>query len=193
MTKIIFLYGAMNSGKSTMLLQSSFNYNERDMSTMLFIPKVINTGYIQSRIGIRHDACMFDNDYNFYENIESLGFNIKCIMIDEAQFLNKDQVLQLCKVADELKILVLCYGLRSDFKGEPFEGSKYLLTLADKLVELKTICQCGNKAIMNMRKKDKDSIFIPIIDGDQIDIGGNEKYIALCRKCYYGAIEQIYE
>jgi thymidine kinase len=180
----------MNSGKSTMLLQSAFNYEERGMDVMLFIPKIIGSEYITSRIGLQRKAIVFDTSYDFFN---TLGERVvSCILIDEAQFLTKAHVLQLCRICDELNIPVLCYGLRSDFKGEPFEGSMYLLTLADKLVELKTICLCSKKATMNMRIQTPlnttiltSNTLTPILQGNQIEIGGNDKYISLCRKCYY--------
>lgn len=184
-----------------MLLQSEFNYRERDMDVCIFIPKIIQSAVITSRIGIEREAIVFDEYFDFYTYIDNIVKISKkaCIMVDEAQFLCKNQVLQLCQIVDRLDIPVLCYGLRSDFKGEPFEGSKYLLTLADKLIELKTICYCGKKAIMNLRKKvpiPEDTVkatgentlknrIIPITEGSQVDIGGNDKYIALCRKCYF--------
>lgn len=175
----------MNSGKSTILLQAAFNYSERNMKIMLFIPRLMETNLITSRIGLQKEAHVFDTDDDLFEIMKKTT-DISCILIDEAQFLTKEHVLQLCKVCDILKIPVMCYGLRSDFMGEPFEGSKYLLTLADKLSELKTICICGNKATMNMRKVESSSLtnLTPILEGAQVDIGGNEKYISLCRKCY---------
>jgi thymidine kinase len=128
-------------------------------------------------------ARVFDQSFDFYEYLKGVNV-IRCVLIDEAQFLTKAQVLNLAKVVDELSIPVLCYGLRTDFLGEPFEGSKYLLAIADKLVELKTICYCGKKATMNLRKKQDATGVVAISEGAQVDIGGNDKYIALCRKCY---------
>jgi thymidine kinase len=192
MAKIRFIYAAMNSGKSTMLLQTAFNYKERGMEVIMFLPKLIGTNLIVSRIGLQHKAIVFDANFNFFDEIKKT-IGISCVLIDEAQFLSKEHVLQLCRVCDELNIPILCYGLRSDFKGEPFEGSKYLLTLADELVELKTICVCNKKAIMNMRKVKDTSILslTPVLQGDQVEIGGNDKYISLCRKCYFD-IASIY-
>ncbi len=185
MAKLYFYYAAMNSGKSTLLLQSNFNYEERKMQTIIFIPKLIQNKNINSRIGLKKEAINIDESFDFYKYLQDKQ-NISCIMIDEAQFLKKQQVLDLCHVVDKLNIPVLCYGLRSDFLGEPFEGSKYLLTLADKLIELKTMCYCGKKATMNLRiKKDCESFTSVVKEGPQIEIGGNDKYISLCRKCYY--------
>lgn len=175
----------MNAGKSTLLLQSAYNYNERNFDTIIYSPIINNRdklGIISSRIGLSAKANIFRNDDNLYEitkNIKQLNNNIACILIDEAQFLTRAQVIQLTTIVDELNLPVLCYGLRSDFQGEPFEGSKYLLTLADHLIELKTICHCGKKAIMNLRI---DTNGNPIKTGEQILIGGNESYIATCRQ-----------
>ena len=185
MAKLHFYYSAMNAGKSTVLLQSSYNYKERGMDTLLFIPKIDDrsgVGKISSRIGLSQDALPTDNDFNFYEYVSKKLENnnkIKCVLIDEAQFLTKEQVKSLCDVTDFLNIPVLAYGIRSDFTGEPFEGSKYLLVWADILVEIKTICHCGRKATMNLRIDSKGK---SVKDGAQIEIGGNERYIAVCRK-----------
>jgi thymidine kinase len=178
----------MNSGKSAILLQSAFNYEERNMKVLTFIPKIINCDEIVSRIGLRSKATVFDEEFNFIQCLRSTE-GISCVLVDEAQFLTKNHVLQLCQVCDELSIPVLCYGLRSDFLGEPFEGSKYLLVLADKLIEIKNVCFCGKKATMNMRKTtDAEGHASPVTEGNQIDIGGNDKYISLCRKCYFDTI-----
>ncbi len=185
MAKLHFYYSAMNAGKSTTLLQSSYNYNERGMDTLLYAPMVddrYGVGNIATRIGLQAPAIAFNDEFNIYESAESelkRNKNIKCILIDEAQFLNKKQVNELTDIADRLNIPVLAYGLRSDFMGEPFEGSSYLLALADTLIELKTICHCGKKATMNMRI-DQDGNAVTA--GKQIDIGGNERYVSTCRK-----------
>lgn len=185
MAKLHFYYSAMNAGKSTTLLQSSYNYNERGMDTLLYAPMVddrFGVGNIATRIGLQAPAIAFNDEFNIYESAESelkRNKNIKCILIDEAQFLNKKQVNELTDIADRLNIPVLAYGLRSDFMGEPFEGSSYLLALADTLIELKTICHCGKKATMNMRI-DQDGNAVTA--GKQIDIGGNERYVSTCRK-----------
>lgn len=184
MAKLHFYYSAMNAGKTTTLLQSNYNYQERGMETLLFIPSIDTRhacGVIASRIGLNAKAYPFENTFNFFtyvcEFIEKS--KISCILIDEAQFLTKDQVVQLTRIVDELKIPTLTYGLRSDFMGEPFEGSQYLLAWADELSEIKTICHCGRKATMNPRIDENGKI---IREGIQIEIGGNDRYIALCRK-----------
>ena len=174
----------MNAGKTTKLLQSSFNYKERGMKTLLYTFKFDNRfgeSKIASRIGLNEVANTYDNATQLYKEI-SKHKEIACILIDEAQFLTKNQVKELCQVVDQLNIPVLAYGLRSDFLGEPFEGSMYLLLWADELVEVKTICYCGKKAIMNAKFDSSNKI---IRSGEQIDIGGNEKYISLCRKHYF--------
>lgn len=187
MAKLYFYYSAMNAGKSTALLQSSFNYRERGMNTLLFtaaIDERYGPGIIRSRIGIEKNALMFDPDTDMFEAVakELKTTEIHCALIDEAQFLSRDQVFALGRVADELGIPVLCYGLRTDFQAELFEGSKHLLALADELVELKTICPCGRKATMNLRIGEDGKA---VKEGAQKVIGGNERYIALCRKHFY--------
>jgi len=175
----------MNAGKSTTLLQSSYNYNERGMDTLLFVPEIdtrYGAGKISSRIGLEQNAVNFDENFDFYYHVEQAlhaNNNIKCILIDEAQFLNKTQVEQLCRITESLNIPALAYGLRSDFRGEPFEGSRYLMAWADQLIELKTICHCGKKATMNMRVNEHGE---KVSEGAQIEIGGNERYVATCRK-----------
>lgn len=183
MAKIYFYYSAMNAGKSTTLLQSSYNYIERGMQTLLFAPKIDNRfgkPTIYSRIGLKQEAVGFDRDLDLYEyvkgSMQTLA-RLKCVLVDEVHFLKKDQVKQLVKIATKLKIAVLCYGLRSDFQGEPFEGSQYLLAWAHEIVEIKTICHCGRKATMNLRV---DSNGNPVEEGSQIQIGGNESYISTC-------------
>ncbi len=186
MAKLYFYYSAMNSGKTTILIQSAFNYEERNMRVEVFVPEIMGSGVVKSRIGLERKAHTFNINDDLYDMVNSFSDDISCIMIDEAQFLKKKQVYDLCRVCDELNIPVLCYGLRIDFRGEPFEGSAYLLSMADKLVEIKTICLCGKKASMNMRKVKNENItdLIPIFDGEQIEIGGNDNYISLCRRCY---------
>jgi thymidine kinase len=181
MAKLYFYYSAMNAGKSTTLLQSAYNYEERGMKVLLFTPDFDNRakeGTIASRIGLVASAVMFDSHFDFFKYISSQE-KPHCVLIDESQFLNKTQVIQLGKVADELKIPVLCYGLRTDFQGELFEGSRYLLALADELSEIKTICYCGKKATMVLRLNDKGDV---VREGSQILIGGNDRYISVCRK-----------
>lgn len=174
----------MNAGKSTTLLQSSFNYIERGMRTMLFTAAIddrYGTGIIKSRIGIEVGAHIFDADTDLFGAAaeEARGGGLNCVLVDEAQFLTRDQVFQLCQICDDLGIPVLCYGLRTDFQANLFEGSKHLLALADELQELKTICTCGKKAIMNLRIDQKGDA---VKKGAQKEIGGNDRYIALCRK-----------
>ncbi len=188
MAKLHFYYSAMNAGKSTVLLQSSHNYNERGMDTLLFVPSIddrYGVGKITTRLGLQADAIAIE----YYENIfthtrQALDRNpnIKCVLVDEAHFLCKSQVVQLAQITDDLSIPVLAYGLRTDFRAEPFEGSLYLLALADVLIEIKTICHCGRKATMNMRI---DEFGQAVREGQQIEIGGNERYIATCRKHFH--------
>jgi thymidine kinase len=176
----------MNAGKTTRLLQSSFNYKERGMNTLIYTSKLDNRSgdaKVASRIGISAKALTFDNELKIFDDVsERLRKNVTCVLFDEAQFLTKKQVLDLCKIVDELNVPILTYGLRTDFLGEPFEGSQYLLLLADELIEIKTVCHCGRKAIMNAKFDANKKI---IKAGEQIDIGGNEKYVALCRKHYF--------
>ncbi|MDC1131239.1 thymidine kinase [Gammaproteobacteria bacterium] len=184
MAKVHFFYSTMNAGKSTALLQSNYNYHERGMETLLFLPKIdadSNDGKIHSRIGLTAGAHSVDLDFNFFNFVsqEKIKKNISCILIDEVQFLTKDQVRQVCKVSDELNIPAMCYGIRTDFQGKLFEGSAELLALADNLIELKTVCDCGRKAIMVVRLDEKGKV---VKDGDQIKIGGNDSYKVFCRK-----------
>lgn len=184
MAKLHFYYSAMNAGKTTTLLQSNYNYQERGMKTLLFIPAIDTRhaqGIIASRIGLNAEAHAFEPTFNFFDHVKNFTetTKISCVLIDEAQFLTKEQVLQLARIVDELKIPTLAYGLRSDFMGEPFEGSRYLLVLAEEISEIKTICHCGRKATMNARMDQHGKI---LREGEQIAIGGNDLYIALCRK-----------
>ena len=174
----------MNAGKSTSLLQSSYNYKERGLNTLVMAPELDNrygVGKVTSRIGLESDATTFKTEIDLYELIlqQHQHKALNCILIDEAQFLTKEQVFQLGEVTDRLKIPVLAYGLRTDFQGEPFEGSKYLLAWADNLKELKAICHCGSKATMVVRLDENGS---PIREGTQVQIGGNDSYISMCRK-----------
>ncbi len=182
MAKLYFYYSAMNAGKSTVLLQSAYNYKERGMEVLLFTAQIdarFGQGKIASRIGLKADAVTFNTEFNLLEYTKQQKQELACVLVDEAQFLTKTQVMQLTDIVDELNIPVLAYGLRSDFLAEPFEGSKYLLIWADNLVEIKTICHCGKKAMMNARM---DAEGKPVKAGMQIDIGGNDKYVPLCRK-----------
>ena len=184
MAKLYFYYASMNAGKSTTLLQASFNYRERGMQTMMFTAAIDDrwrAGVITSRIGIEAAAHPFDAGTDLEAAIaaEHALTPVACVLIDEAQFLCRDQVFALARVADDHGIPVLAYGLRTDFRAELFEGSACLLALADVLVELKAVCVCGRKAIMNLRI---DAAGQPIRDGAQTEIGGNESYVALCRR-----------
>lgn len=184
MAKLYFYYSSMNAGKSTTLLQADFNYRERGMETMLWTAALddrYQQGVITSRIGLEQQAHKFDPDVNLWEQIskEHAGRPLNCVLIDEAQFLTRDQVLQLARLADEAGIPVLCYGLRTDFQAELFPGSAALLGLADALVELKAVCECGRKATMNLRV---DGEGRAVKAGAQTEIGGNDLYIALCRR-----------
>lgn len=184
MAKLYFYYSAMNAGKSTVLLQSSHNYRERGMKTLLFTPAIdtrYQQGVIYSRIGLSEAALIFQNSDNLYQLVKEQREDYACILIDEAQFLTRDQVFQLTEIADQLNIPVLSYGLRTDFKGELFEGSQYLLAWADELIEIKTICHCGRKATMILRLNEKGEV---VLDGDQVFIGGNNTYVSTCRKHY---------
>lgn len=191
MAKLYFYYSTMNAGKSTVLLQSAYNYKERGMDTLLFTPAIdkrYGEGKITSRIGLKADAVSFDSDFNLFEyckEYKKTHPKLECVLIDEAQFLNKSQVMQLTDIVDKLNLPVLAYGLRSDYRGEPFLGSIYLLILADNLIEIKTICFCGKKAIMHTRIDQKGKV---ITEGNQIHIGGNESYQAVCRKHFKEAL-----
>lgn len=194
MAKLYFYYSAMNAGKSTTLLQSSHNYRERGMETLLFTPAIdtrFGLGKISSRIGIDSEAISIDSDFNMFEyvkqKLQKPDSRLKCVLIDEAQFLTKEQVLQLSKIPDALKIPVLAYGIRTDFRAEPFPGSLYLLAWADELIELKTICHCGSKATMNMRIDENDQ---KVTEGSQVEIGGNDRYVATCRKHFNAGISK---
>jgi len=185
MAKLYFYYSSMNAGKSTNLLQSNYNYQERGMDTLIFTPVIDDRnelGKITSRIGLAANAITFSQDFDFFTFIEQQikeKPNVKCVLLDEAQFLTKIQVQQLAKITDECHIPVLCYGLRTDFQGELFTGSQYLLAWAQELIEIKTICHCGSKATMVLRI---DEMGKPIRQGAQIEIGGNDRYIAVCHK-----------
>jgi len=182
--QLYFYYSAMNAGKSTSLLQSAYNYKERGMESIIFTASIDNRygkGKVTSRIGLSQDADIFSNDCDLFEIMQQKLTDgpIHCVLIDECQFLTKQQVKQLSQVVDQLKIPVLCYGLRTDFMGEPFEGSLYLMSWADKLIELKTVCHCGRKATMVVRT---DSDGNALHSGSQVEIGGNERYVSMCRQ-----------
>ena len=186
MAKLYFYYSTMNAGKSTTLLQSSYNYRERDMNTLVYTAAIddrFGVGKVTSRIGISQDDFLFRSETNLFDEINKhlKKEKVHCVLVDEAQFLSKQQVYQLSDVVDKLKIPVLCYGLRTDFQAELFEGSKYLLAWADQLEELKTICYCGRKANFVLRLNDQGDV---IKEGAQIQIGGNDSYLSVCRLHY---------
>jgi thymidine kinase len=185
MAKLYFYYSTMNAGKSTALLQAAHNYAERCLSTLLFIARLDDRagGRIKSRIGIEAEADRFDADTDFWALLSESRTN--CVLIDEAQFLTVAQVRQLARVVDEANIPVMCYGLRTDFRGELFPGSAALLAWADTLSELKTICCCGRKATMVVRVSPDGSVER---SGQQVEIGGNERYVSLCRKHFSESI-----
>ncbi|HHF6578086.1 TPA: thymidine kinase [Haemophilus influenzae] len=193
MAKLYFYYSTMNAGKSTTLLQSSYNYRERDMNTLVYTAAIddrFGVGKVTSRIGISQDAFLFRSETNLFDEIDEhlKKQKVHCVLVDEAQFLSKQQVYQLSNVVDKLKIPVLCYGLRTDFQAELFEGSKYLLAWADQLEELKTICYCGRKANFVLRLNDQGEV---IKEGAQIQIGGNDSYLSVCRLHYKEKCGQI--
>lgn len=184
MAKLYFYYSSMNAGKSTALLQSSYNYRERGMNTLVLAPEFddrYGVGKVASRIGIEAEATTFGPEKDLLELVRSRHEQeaLHCILIDEAQFLTKQQVFQLGEVTDKLNIPVLAYGLRTDFQGEPFEGSKYLLAWSDNLNEIKAICHCGRKATMVVRF---DATGEAVREGSQIEIGGNDRYVSMCRR-----------
>jgi thymidine kinase len=184
MAKLYFYYSAMNAGKSTTLLQAEYNYRERGMNPLLISPLLDNRhgiGKITSRLGLQANAHGINQETDVFEFVKAKHSTAKidCLLIDEAQFLSENQVKQLARCADELNVPVLCYGLRTDFQGNLFPGSKILLGWADALTEIKTICHCGRKATMNMRI---DANGKAVTEGEQVDIGGNERYVSVCRR-----------
>ena len=183
MAQLYFYYSAMNAGKSTALLQSAYNYREQKMHVALFTAALddrFGEGLIASRIGLKSEAYLFDPQFDLLGKVTELHQQQKldCIFVDEAQFLSKDQVKQLTVIVDNLHIPVLAYGLRTDFVGETFEGSRYLLAWADKIIELKTICHCGRKANFVVRLDPQGQA---VKEGEQIEVGGNDKYESMCR------------
>mgnify|MGYP003324967749 FL=1 len=184
MAKLHFFYSTMNAGKSTSLLQSNHNYKETGLDTLIFLPdetSKLSKGKIVSRIGLSAKAIITNKDFDFYTFVKNNKTKkLSCVLIDEAQFLSKIQVRQLGKVADLLNIPVMCYGIRTDFQGELFEGSSELLSLADNLIELKTICyDCGRKATMVVRRDENSKI---VTEGSKVVVGGNDIYTPVCRK-----------
>ena len=184
MAKLYFYYSAMNAGKSTSLLQSAYNYKERGMRPFIMSAAIDNRysiGKVTSRIGLEAEAYLFHKEDDLFKILseENKKQGINCVLIDESQFLSREQVKQLAIAVDDLDIPVLCYGIRTDFRGELFPGSQHLLAWADNLIELKTICHCGSKATMVVRTDEDGNI---INDGDQVVIGGNDRYQSMCRK-----------
>lgn len=190
MAKLYFHYSTMNAGKSTLLLQASYNYRERGMQTYLMTAALdgrAGKGQIGSRIGIRSSADTFDAESDLFEMLKKRKKQgpCACVFVDEAQFLSKEQVWQLARAVDDLNLPVMCYGLRVDFQGELFPGSAALLALADEMREARTICFCGKKATMVVRQDDHGNA---LLDGDQVLIGGNETYVSLCRRHWREAV-----
>lgn len=194
MAKLYFYYASMNAGKSTTLLQADFNYRERGMATMLWTAALDQRKFdglggkpIASRIGLEKEAHLFDAATDLWERVSAAHAvePLACVLVDEAQFLSAEQVWQLARVADEARIPVLCYGLRTDFQGELFPGSAALLGIADALIEIKAICHCGRKSTMNLRVDESGGA---VTSGAQTEIGGNERYVALCRKHFSEAL-----
>ncbi|MBI3884460.1 MAG: thymidine kinase [Opitutae bacterium] len=190
MSKLYFYYSAMNAGKSTVLLQSSYNYHERGMRTLLFVPAIdtrAGAGLVRSRIGLEAPALPLPADEDVFAHVKAAHATqpVACVLVDEAQFLTPAQVAQLSDIADTLRIPVLCYGLRTDFQARLFPGSAALLGLADNLIELKTICHCGRKATMNLRIGADGRA---VREGAQVEIGGNDRYVAMCRRHFKEAL-----
>ena len=194
MAKVHFFYSTMNAGKSTALLQSAHNYHETGNETILFIPREDaerTSGLIKSRIGLSASAIVIDAKLKIFEYVqkEVEKRKIDAILVDEAQFLKKHHVLQMCKICDELEIPVMCYGIRTDFRGELFEGSGSLLALADNLIELKTVCnECSKKATMVVRLDENGKV---VTKGSKVQIGGNDVYRVLCRKHFNEATKLL--
>ncbi len=187
MSKLYFRYAAMNAGKSTHLLQAAYNYEERGMTVRLFTAALDDrsgVGLISSRLGLTRQVETFGEDTVF--DSAWVGEGVACLLIDEAQFLTPEQVRQLHRLAHQHPVPVLCYGLRSDFRGDPFPGSIQLLALADALEEMKTICACARKASMNLRI---DAEGRRVKDGEQVLIGGNDRYRAVCPSCFYSEVD----
>ena len=181
MAKLYFRYSAMNAGKSTGLLQVAHNYEEQGQQVCLYTAAIdhrYGIGQVTSRLGPQREAAIFDAQFDFFEQAPQ----VSCVLVDEAQFLTANQVRQLHRLAHLRGVPVICYGLRSDFLGEPFTGSTYLLALADTIEELKNICTCGKKATMNIRLDENGR---RVVAGEQIDIGGNERYRHVCGRCFY--------
>ena len=185
MAKLYFRYSAMNAGKSTALLQVAHNYGEHGRAVWIYTSALddrFGVGIVTSRLGPQRRATTFDDTTDFYAEVAGAGTDLACVLVDEAQFLTPDQVRQLHRVAHVLNVPAICYGIRSDFLGEPFPGAAYLLTLADSIEELKTVCACGKKATMNLRLDEHGK---RITEGAQIAIEGDVRYIQQCGACFY--------
>jgi len=196
MAKLYFYYASMNAGKSTTLLQADFNYRERGMATMLWTAAFDDRGggegsgrAIASRIGLATDAHRYEPDTDLWARVTAANAvePLACVLVDEAQWLSAEQVWQLARIADEAHIPVLCYGLRTDFRGELFPGSAVLLGIADALIELKAVCHCGRKATMNLRVDESGGA---VREGAQVEVGGNDRYVALCRRHFTEAMRR---
>lgn len=195
MASLYFTYSAMNAGKSTSLLQVAYNYEERGQSVLLLTPALdtrSGTGRIHSRLGIDREALTFTNKTDLFKLVSDMLTQtaVDCVLLDEAQFLSEGQVWALAKVTDILNVPVMCYGIRTDAFGRAFPGSAVLLAIADKLVEMKTICHCGRKATMSLRV---DAHGKAVSSGEQISIGGNDKYVSCCRKHWLHALQEAGE
>lgn len=186
MAQLYFYYSAMNAGKSTSLLQSAYNYREQGMQVALFTAAIddrYGRGVIRSRIGLQESAGLFDADTVFFKPLvqQHKSEPLACVLVDEAQFLSTEQVNELARIVDELNVPVLCFGIRTDFQGELFPGAARLLAIADKLLELKTVCTCGRKATMTVRLDESGQV---VAAGEQVEIGGNDRYESKCRRHY---------
>lgn len=193
MAQLYFYYSAMNAGKSTSLLQSAHNYREQGMHVALFTAAIddrYGRGIIRSRIGLQASAQLFETSSEFLSTVQSMHSEtpLACVLVDEAQFLTRSQVDQLARVVDELNVPVLCFGIRTDFQGELFPGSSRLLAIADKLAELKTVCVCGRKATMTVRLDDAGKV---VAAGEQVQIGGNDRYESKCRRHYRELVDSL--
>lgn len=185
MAQLYYRYGAMNSGKSIEIIKVAHNYEEQGKSVII-MTSALDTreerGTVASRVGLSRSAYVIESDTNCYDMVQKIDSNASCVLIDEAQFLSKENVLQLAKIVDELSIPVIAFGLKNDFQNNLFEGSRALLLYADKIEEMKTICWfCGHKATMNLRFHNNQ----PVYEGEQIQVGGNESYYPVCRKHYF--------
>lgn len=192
LAQLYFYYSAMNAGKSTSLLQSAHNYREQGMQVALFTAAIddrYGRGVIRSRIGLQEAAGLFDTETAFFAPLSQQHAidQLACVLVDEAQFLSVEQVNQLARVVDELDVPVLCFGIRTDFQGELFPGSARLLAIADKLLELKTVCTCGRKATMTVRLDESGHV---VAAGEQVEIGGNDRYESKCRRHYQELMSQ---